>query len=98
MSTKSLASKWADSNGHQYLPDVGTDEEEYLRERYDRCIIGESGSDCDTLHIPEEDNKGCHEPTCGTRATRWKNKSMAVFPPGFKPVCSRCFSRVFDDE
>jgi len=96
MSTQPLKQKWADANGHQYLPDVTTREEQWLRERYDSCIIGESGSDCDALHIPQSDDSGCTKPVCSTPATQWKRKSFAVFPIGFKPICKRCFSKVFD--
>jgi len=94
-----LRAKWADANGHTYLPDIGIQEERWIRDRYDHWIVGQTGTDSTShLHIPKEDTEDCNNPVCDTKASDWNNKHRLIYPEGFKDICKRCFSRVFDDE
>lgn len=94
-----LPVKWHESNGHTHLPEVNDIEETWLRERYERCLVGKTGSDSGShIHLPENDNAECTNTLCDTKASEWNNKPFGVFPMGYKPICKRCFSKEYNNE
>lgn len=69
----------------------------YVRDRVDSVIVSSGGNSSRTLHIEGADGK----PVCSARlrtAKRWMDKSLAVYPPGFHPMCEHCAEQRFDIE
>lgn len=52
------------------------------------------------LHIPSTADREEPLPLCPTAehyATHWVTKDIAVFPPGYRAICSRCRERYDPD-
>ena len=88
------------------IPQVSDSESKLLRATYSEIVISTGfQNSAGSLHFPEEKTSDSTAILCSTdtkrqdedgspqNTKRWLRKSIACYPPGFKPFCKECVSK-----
>lgn len=72
--------------------------DDYIRPKIDRILVTHNHNTGKTLHVMSDER--WMEPACSTVTTsgNWTDKSIALYPRGFRPFCKECAEQHFDIE